>query len=217
MLFINALRNILQTLYNALCVLCDIAFSYLRTPSNPRNYNALYRIISRRSFSLHPGGFRGVSSCVLAVWICTRCIVAILRRCVDLGGIYSGGLVFFSRPKRRTCGGCKDYISYICRCVLIYLYIIRNGHNKICAFAICKQTDVSHANRRHWAACVSAGRASDGVRCVAAVCVACGYQRGASVHTGGGTPPVGAPGQGTPPFSEFFLFFFEEGGRKPYI
>ena len=47
-------------------------------PSSPRNYNALYRTISRRSFSLDPGG-------VLAVCICTRCILAMLRRCLDRG------------------------------------------------------------------------------------------------------------------------------------
>ena len=56
------------------------------------------------------------------------------------------------------------------------------------------------------------GRASGGVRCVALVCGACGYQRGASIHTGWAPPPpVGAPNQGMPPFSKIFFIFFEEG------
>ena len=92
-------------------------------PSSPRNYNALYRTISRRSFSLHPGGFRGVSSCVLAASICTRCIVAMLRCCVDVGGIYSGGLVFFSRPKRRVCGEWQRlYILLYPLRIIYYIY-----------------------------------------------------------------------------------------------
>ena len=93
------------------------------------------------------------------------------------------------------------------------LYIlVRNGIYKICAFAICEQTDVSHANRRHWAACVSAGRASDGVRCVAAVCVACGYQRGASVHTGRAPPPLGHLAKERRHSPKFFLFFLKREG-----
>lgn len=135
--------------------------SYFHTyvsPSSPRNYNALHRTISRRSFSLHPGGFRGVSSCVLAVRICTRCIRAMLRRCVDRGCwqyIYSGGLVFFSRPKRRTCGEWRKFV-YLLRFPRNYIniFIYYAESSKICAFAICEQTDVWHANRRHGAACI---------------------------------------------------------------
>ena len=44
------------------------------------------------------------------------------------------------------------------------------------------------------------------------VCAAYGYQRGASTYTGV-PPPVGAPGQGTPPFSEIFFIFFEKNGE----
>lgn len=54
-------------------------------PSSPRNYNALYRIISRRPFRCIRAAF--------AVCSRARCIVAMLRRCVDVGRIYSGGLV----------------------------------------------------------------------------------------------------------------------------
>lgn len=35
----------------------------------------------------------------------------------------------------------------------IYNILVRNGYYKICTLAICKQTDVSHANRRHVAIC----------------------------------------------------------------
>lgn len=120
-------------------------------PSSPRNYNALYRTISRRSLSLHPGGFLRCVPCVLAVCICTRCIVAMLRY------VYAAAWCFFSCNKRRVCGGVQKIIYLIYAVAYnIYYILVRNGHYKICAFAICKQTDVSHANRRHWAACVFA-------------------------------------------------------------
>ena len=178
-------------------------------PSSPHNYNALYRTISRCSFSLDPGGFRGVSSCVLAVCICTRCIVAMLRWAWMLAVYIRGGLVFFSRPKRRVCGGRQNLcIFFAFRVIYKYIYILTRKARRYARFAICKQTDVSHANRRHWAACVSAGRASDGVRCVAAVCVACGYQRGASVYTGRAPPPpLGHLAKERRHSPNFFLFF----------
>ena len=93
------------------------------------------------------------------------------------------------------------------------LYIlVRNGIYKICAFAICEQTDVSHANRRHGAACMLAG----------VHLAACGVLRWCAVHVatsgahpstqaGHPPPPVGAPNQGMPPFSKIFFIFFEEG------
>lgn len=60
---------------------------------------------------------------------------------------------------------------------------------------------------------VYVGRASsDGVRCVAAVCVACGYQRGASVNTGRAPPPLGHLVKERRHSPNFFLFFLKREG-----
>ena len=96
----------------------------------------------------------------------------------------------------------------------INIFIYYAESSKIRTFRICKQTDVSPANRRHGAACMLAGvhLAACGVLRWCALRVA--TSGGVFIHTGGGTPPVGAPNHGRPPFSEFFFIFFEEEEHK---
>ena len=107
--------------------------------------------------SLHPGGF-------------LRCASRVSLRCVPVraaswqccGGVWCwryirGGLVFFSRPKRRTCGEWQNLCIFFGFGVIYkYIYIVTPNPRRYARFAICKQTDVSHANRRHGAACMSA-------------------------------------------------------------
>ena len=147
-----------------------------------------------------------------AVCFCTRCIVAMLRRRGCWRYIYAAAWCSLAALNAACAANGKDYISYICRCVLIYLYIIRNGHNKICAFAICEQTDVSHANRRHGAACMSAGVHP----------TACGVLRRCALRV---APPgrIHSQRRGTPPrrgtrsrnaaiLRNFFYFFLKREG-----
>lgn len=180
-------------------------------PSSPRNYNALYRTISRRPLRC----IRAASCGVLLVCPCGVHLYALHRgnvaaACGVLAVYIRGGLAFFSRPKRRTSGEWQRLyiLLYPLRTNILYI-LVRNGIYKICAFAICLQTDVSHANRRHGAACML-----EGVHLAA-----CGVLRRCAlpgrIHPPRrGTPPVGAPGQGTPPFSEIFFLFFLKRGRK---
>ena len=157
---------------------------------SPRNYNALYRIISRLSFSLDPGG---VSRCVprrpggvhlYALHrgnVAAACGVAVYIR---------GGLVFFSRPKRRTCGEWQRlYILLYSVAYNIYNILVRNGIYKICTFCDLQTNGRFARKQKARGGVYVGGRASGGVRCVALVCGACGYQRGASIHTGWAPPP----------------------------
>ena len=95
----------------------------------------------------------------------------------------------------------------------IYNILVRNGYNKICAFAICKQTDVSHANRRHGAACMSAGvdLAAGGVLrwCVLRVATS-----GADPSTQAGHPPLGHLKVDRRHSPKFFYFFEEEEHKQ---
>ena len=70
---------------------------------SPCNYNALYRTILRRPFVVCPRAFWRCASVRAASWQC----------CGGVDGtVYiRGGVVFFSSPKRRTCGGGKIYVS----------------------------------------------------------------------------------------------------------
>ena len=142
-------------------------------------------------------------SCVLAVCSRTRCIVAMLRRPGCWRYIYAAAWRSLAALNAARAAKGKHYISYICRCVLIYIYIIRNGHYKICAFAICEQTDVSHANRRHVAVCFF-------------VPVRFNYIRWCALRmaTSGAHPPIQVypPRRGTRPrnaaiLRNFFIFF----------
>ena len=179
--------------------------------SSPRNYNALYRTISRLSFSLDPGG---VSRCV-PVHPGGVHLYALHRGNVAAAWmaryIYAAAWCSLAALNAARAANGKDLCIFFGFGVIYkYIYIVTPNPRRYARFAICKQTDVSHANRRHGAACMSAGVHPTACG-VLRWCVLRVATSGAHPSTQGGHPPVGAPGQGTPPFSEIFFIFFEEG------
>lgn len=86
-------------------------------PSSPRNYNALYRTISRLSFSLDPGG---VSRCV-PVHPGGVHLYALHRGNVAAAWmaryIYAAAWCSLAALNAARAADGKDYISYIFRCV----------------------------------------------------------------------------------------------------
>ena len=140
----------------ACCVLSCLSLRVL--PSSPRNYNTLYRTISRRPLRC----IRAASCGVLLVCPCGVHLYALHRgnvaaACGVLAVYIRGGLVFFSCAKRRVCGGRQNLCIFFGFGVIYkYIYIVTPNPRRYARFAICEQTDVSHANRRHGAACVFA-------------------------------------------------------------
>lgn len=113
-------------------------------PLSPCNYNALYRTISRRSFSLHPGGFSRCVPVRAASW----------QYCGGVDGtVYiRGGVVFFSRPKRRTCGEWQRLyiLLYPLRTNILYIlyateYIRYARLRFACKRTFRTQTEAAHA------------------------------------------------------------------------
>ena len=90
----------------------------------------------------------------------------------------------------------------------IYNILVRNGHYKICVFAICEQMDVLLANRSRTRGVNLRACASDGGRCIVAVCRCVWLQRGASIHTGEAPPPRrGTRSRNAAILRNFFYFF----------
>lgn len=128
--------------------------------------------------------------------------------CGVLAVYIRGGLAFFSRPKRRTCGEWQRLyiLLYPLRTNILYiLYATEYIRYARLRFA-CKRTfrtQTEGTGRRvcrpgvHPTAC--------GVlrRCAWRVATSGAHPSTQAGHP----PPVGAPSQGTPPFSDFFLFF----------
>lgn len=191
MLFINALRNILQGPLRAV---------------SPRVFRPTYYRQTLAIITPYIAPFRAAP---------LRCIRAAFAAGVDVGCIYSGGLVFFSRPKRRTCGGRQNScIFFAFRVIYKYIYIVTRKARRYARFAFASKrtfrTQTEGTGRRVCRRACIRGRA-----------VCCGGVRGVWLPAGRirphrqGTPPVGAPCQGTPPFSDFFYFFLKEGENKP--
>ena len=164
-------------------------------PLSPCNYNALYRIISRLSFSLDPGGVSRCDPVRAASW----------QYCGGVDGtVYiRGGVVFFSRPKRRTCGGWQTlYILYMpLRTNILYILyatdIIRYARLRFASKRTFRTQTEGTGRRACWRACIwRRAVCCGGVRCL-----------GASIHPGGAPPPRRGTRSRNAAILRNFLFF----------
>ena len=180
-------------------------------PSSPRNYNALYRTISRRSFSLHLGGFRGV------LLVCPGGVFPYalhrgnVAACVDVAVYIAAAWCSLAAINAARAANGKDYISS---------RVWRNYINIFIYYAKPEE-DMRVCDLRANGRFARKQKARGGVCLRACASTACGVlRRYARRMTASGAHP---PRQGTPPqghpvkerrHSPNFFYFFEEEEHK---
>lgn len=187
--------------------------SYLHSyvlPLSPCNYNALYRIISRFSFSLDPGG---VSRCVprrpggVHLYALHRGNVAAVWMARY---IYAAAWCSLAVLNAARAAGQNICIFFGFGVIYKYIYIVTPNPRRYARFAICLQTDVSHANGLRLAACCVLMVH----RSVRRALLPCGLRVGLADTwgvghhaTGRDPPPWGHPCGGAAFLRIFFYFF----------